>query len=105
MPYEPPIIEPDRTTLASMLKARGYTTACVGKWHLGHLYPAKAGVAGPYTSDEQEIDFERPLEGGPTRLGFDTFFGTAGCSTSDAPTASSTTTGRWASRAFRLRKR
>src|SRR5258705_9542263 len=24
-------------TLATALKARGYATACVGKWHLGHL--------------------------------------------------------------------
>ncbi|MCB9899603.1 MAG: sulfatase-like hydrolase/transferase [Planctomycetes bacterium] len=27
------------TTLAELLKARGYATACFGKWHLGHLPP------------------------------------------------------------------
>ncbi|MDF1522829.1 MAG: sulfatase-like hydrolase/transferase, partial [Trueperaceae bacterium] len=36
---------------------------------------------------EADVDFERPLEGGPCDLGFDAFFGTAGCSTSDPPYA------------------
>ena len=39
-------------TIAEALKAEGYTTACVGKWHLGHL--------PPYL---------------PTNNGFDAYFG------------------------------
>ena len=83
MPYEPPVIEPDRPTIASMLRSRGYATACIGKWHLGLRYPARDGAG--YTQCEEDIDFGKPLDGGPIDLGFDTFFGTAGCSTSDAP--------------------
>ena len=30
-------LPPSTTTLAEALKANGYKTACVGKWHLGHL--------------------------------------------------------------------
>jgi arylsulfatase len=45
-------LNPKETTLASMLKGKGYATACVGKWHLGHL-----------------------PEFLPTRQGFDSFFG------------------------------
>jgi len=31
----PPIIEKQRMTVASLLQAQGYNTACPGKWHLG----------------------------------------------------------------------
>jgi len=42
----------DEITIADMVKTRGYATACVGKWHLGHL--------------PQFL---------PTRRGFDSYFG------------------------------
>jgi arylsulfatase A len=42
----------DETTLADILKARGYSTMCIGKWHLG-----------------------RPAEYLPTSRGFDGYFG------------------------------
>ena len=45
-------IPDDETTLGEALKARGYATSCIGKWHLGHL--------------------PRYL---PTRHGFDHYFG------------------------------
>jgi len=32
-------MHPDEVTIADHLKANGYATACIGKWHLGHLKP------------------------------------------------------------------
>ena len=85
MPYEPPVIEESRPTLPKMLKSAGYVTACIGKWHLGLNYPESGQPEGVYTQDEDRVDFSRPLTGGPVDVGFDYFFGTAGCSTSDSP--------------------
>jgi arylsulfatase A-like enzyme len=87
MPYDPPLIPEERLTLASMFKQKGYATACVGKWHLGLLYreKVKPGYRRHFTIIEDDIDFSLPAEGGPNDLGFDFFFGTAGCSSSDAP--------------------
>ena len=87
MPYDPPLIPEERLTLPSLLKEGGYSTACIGKWHLGLWYreKMKEGYRRHFTHIEEDIDFSLPLEGGPIDLGFDYFFGTAGCSTSDAP--------------------
>jgi len=81
----PSLIAPGRLTLPAMLRAKGYTTACVGKWHVGLTFFDKDGQ--PIRSDGveavQRVDFSRRIEGGPVDHGFDRFFGTACCPTTD----------------------
>lgn len=87
MPYDPPVIPQERFTWAQLMRRGGYRTGFVGKWHLGLWYRSRKlqGFQRQYTMNEDEIDFSKAVVGGPCDLGFDYFFGTAGCSTSDAP--------------------
>jgi arylsulfatase A-like enzyme len=56
----PLIIEPGRTTLASMLKRAGYHTGVVGKWHLG--------------LGDGNLDWNGQIKPGPLEIGFDECF-------------------------------
>ena len=78
------LIEPDRATLATLFNSAGYETACIGKWHIGMSWNTKDGSPALY-EEEENIDFTKNIIGGPLERGFDYFFGTAGCSTSDPP--------------------
>jgi arylsulfatase A len=60
--YSPALIDTRRLTVASMLKQYGYSTACIGKWHLG-------------LGSEKKTDYDKPLVPGPNALGFDYFYG------------------------------
>jgi arylsulfatase A len=81
----PSLIAPGRLTLPAMLRANGYATACVGKWHIGLTFFDKDGrpVRGNGVEAVQRVDFSRRIEGGPVDHGFDRFFGTACCPTTD----------------------
>jgi arylsulfatase A-like enzyme len=64
-------INPEETTIAEMLKGKGYHTAIYGKWHLGHLrefLPLQNGFDEyfglPYSNDMWPVDFD----GVPIRL-------------------------------------
>ena len=78
--YSRPIIPTTRSTMASMLKSNGYTTACIGKWHLGWNWGTKAGHEKPNAKalDEKDVDYILPISNGPVDLGFDYFYGFCG---------------------------
>jgi arylsulfatase A len=59
---EPLKVDTSKMTIARVMKAAGYATAAIGKWHLGF-------------GNERPVDWNKPLKPGPLELGFDYFFG------------------------------
>lgn|GEM_PF-5532491 len=73
--YKPCLIAEDRPTVASFLKAQGYHTGIVGKWHLDFLYlnPLNPETAEAYTPRRDKL--KSPPVGakiayGPVHCGF-----------------------------------
>lgn len=71
--YDEPLIDHGRTTMASMLRSKGYETACIGKWHLGMNFPTIDGKSPIDTKEQCNIDFSKEIKGGPCDIGFDYF--------------------------------
>lgn len=55
-------VDTAQMTIAKVMKAAGYATAAVGKWHLGF-------------GTERPVDWNKALKPGPLELGFDYYFG------------------------------
>ncbi|MHC4402792.1 MAG: sulfatase family protein [Planctomycetota bacterium] len=93
----PSLIEDSRLTLPAMLRDNGYTTACFGKWHIGmtfydkegkQLYEGTPGKPEKFDwkqalENVKRTDFSRSIPDGPINRGFDHFFGTVCCPTTD----------------------
>lgn len=72
--FDKPLIAADRMTIADFLQSHGYTTAAIGKWHLG--------MDLPFTDDTpvegynpQNVDWQGEIANGPIDCGFDYFYG------------------------------
>ena len=81
----PCMIEQGRLTLPQMLREQGYATACIGKWHVGMTFHDKQGKPLNRNGLEavRQIDYSRSIPDAPIHRGFDYFFGTACCPTTD----------------------
>ena len=81
----PCLIESGRLTLPGMLRDQGYRTACYGKWHVGLTFFDSQGAPIHQNGLKavQKIDYTRAIPDGPIHRGFDAFFGTACCPTTD----------------------
>jgi arylsulfatase A-like enzyme len=73
--YSRRLIEPERLTVPALLKQHGYHTACIGKWHLGMDWPLQDGGFATDYPDGWKVDYTKPIQNGPTTVGFDYYFG------------------------------
>ena len=90
--YGEPLIPTDRMTVPSFLKEHGYSTAMIGKWHLGLGIATTDGKAAKPAERKalqkmrkkknahdpaklSNIDWKGTIKGGPVDLGFDSWFG------------------------------
>ena len=69
--YDKALIPAERETMASMLRKNGYTTAGIGKWHLGWDWDN-------IDAGKDKVGFSKPVQNGPTTRGFDYFYGFCG---------------------------
>ena len=81
----PCMIEEGRPTIGGMLQKKGYTTALFGKWHVGMTFFDKSGksINQNGLAAVKRIDYSRSIPDSPIHRGFDHFYGTVCCPTTD----------------------
>lgn len=82
----PCLIKPNDLTLPGMLQQCGYRTALTGKWHVGlTFFDRETGqpIHRGGVENVRRADFTRRIPDAPIHRGFDEFFGTACCPTTD----------------------
>lgn len=76
--FGPSVFKKDEFTIPRMLKEKGYSTACVGKWHLGWDWEFSSEPEqlkyGRTCSPEQLVT-DQAIKDGPLAQGFDYYFG------------------------------
>lgn len=76
--YLPPLIEKNRETIGTILQKGGYTTACIGKWHLGVdwelMESERPLVISKKPISYTNVDFHKEVKDSPNDHGFDYSF-------------------------------
>ena len=76
--YGSPLIENERETIGTLMQKAGYTTACIGKWHLGLEWQLKDSTKKQIPDDKPlsytNTDFSSIVGKTPNTLGFDYSF-------------------------------
>jgi len=75
--YSKTLIREGQPTMASMLRSEGYSTACIGKWHLGMDFQIKKDAKNKKYVNGENVDYTKPIKNDPTTHGFDYFYGIA----------------------------
>ena len=79
--YSKSLIKQKQITIAEMLKTQGYSTAYIGKWHLGwdwNFIKTDDQLDIDDLNAAPEVDFSIPVKNGPSTHGFDYSFGFSG---------------------------